>query len=214
MDLDETLYPKSNGLWSAIGERINIFIVSELGVSDREAQQIRAEYLAEYGTTLNGLRANHDIDPNEYLDFVHDVPVEEFIHEDQQLKAMLSRLNQRKIIYTNAHRAHASRVMQALGITDQVHQVIDLYALEFRNKPQPESYKLALNLAGNPIPGECIFADDRAVNLIPASHLGMTTILVGDGESQPAISFHIGQITQLPEVIPQLYEGPAHMEKD
>lgn len=42
-------------------------------------------------------------------------------------------------------------------------------------KPQPEIYRLALSLTQKD-PSECIFIDDREVNLDPAAHLGMRVI--------------------------------------
>ena len=33
LDLDDTLYPPSSGVWDAIGERIQIFMMDRLGLS-------------------------------------------------------------------------------------------------------------------------------------------------------------------------------------
>ena len=204
LDLDETLYPHSNGLWEKIGERITLFMVSRLNINEENAQDLRARYLSEYGTTLNGLRANHAIDPDVYMEFVHDVPIHDHIEPAPHLRQMLASIRIKKIIFTNSHDAHVKRVLNALDVSDQIDDIIDIYALNFINKPRPEAYAQALKIAHYPDTKTCILADDRSVNLIPAAELGMTTVLVGGNESDPAITHRIDEITDLVECIPEL----------
>ena len=54
----------------------------------------------KYGLTLTGLMREYKIDPDEYLDFIHDVTHPELKYE-KQLKS-LNNLSGRKFIYTNA----------------------------------------------------------------------------------------------------------------
>jgi putative hydrolase of the HAD superfamily len=89
IDLDETLYPKTNGLWRSISDRINQFIVDRLQISMEEAQNLRQHYLDTFGTTLNGLLGNYDIDPMDYLEFVHDIPVESMIQPSPELREIV-----------------------------------------------------------------------------------------------------------------------------
>ena len=42
---------------------------------------MREQYFVTFGTTLNGLRANHGVDPEEYLAFVHDIPLDRLLVE-------------------------------------------------------------------------------------------------------------------------------------
>lgn len=51
------------------------------------------------------------------------------------------------------------------------------------SKPDPEIYQLLLNKLGLE-PEECIFVDDKPRNLIPASSLGMITILAPDNQEE------------------------------
>ena len=206
LDLDETLYPRSSGLWEKIGERITLFMVSRLEMDEENAQGLRARYLSEYGTTLNGLRANHSVDPDEYLEYVHDVRIHDHIEPAPRLRQMLASIHIKKIIFTNSHDAHVKRVLNALDVSDQIDDIIDIYALNFINKPRPEAYAQALNIAHCPDPKTCILADDRSVNLIPAAELGMTTVLVGGNKSDPIITHHIEEITDIVEFIPELAE--------
>src|ERR1700748_2854493 len=71
-DLDNTLYPASSGLFPQVQARMNEYIGTLLGVSLEEAKELRARYFREHGTTMHGLMAVHDIDPHEFMAFVHD----------------------------------------------------------------------------------------------------------------------------------------------
>ena len=204
IDLDETLYPKSNGVWKSISTRINKFIVDSLQVSLEQAVGIRRRYLARYGTTLMGLRVDYDIDPYEYLDFVHNIPLEDFLLPDPDLRKMLEKISATKIIFTNASTAHASRILQHLEIEKLFDQIIDIVALDFHNKPQPESYRRAITLAGISDPIRCVMVDDREENLLPANKLHMTTVLVGSDGASDQIDYTLSSISDLLDVVPEL----------
>jgi putative hydrolase of the HAD superfamily len=197
IDLDDTLYPHDNGVWHAIGARIQEYLIQRLGLDAERADKIRATYLHQFGTTLNGLRAHHNVDPFDYLAFVHDIPLETMLKPDEKLRQVLSSIPQRKIIFTNASREHAQRVITLLGISDLIEQIIDIVSLEFVNKPDPAAYQRALSLSGDPDPAECIMIDDRANNLVPAGALGFTTILVGDRSNGEAIDYRLPSIYEL-----------------
>ena len=85
-DLDETLYPKEAGLMDAIGERILIFMTQRVGIPADDATIKRRKYYQQYGTSLRGLMVEYNIDPVDYLDFVHAVDPHEFLlHHVAQL---------------------------------------------------------------------------------------------------------------------------------
>ena len=58
-DLDNTIYPASNGLMLSIDQRIGEFVQRLLGLDEDEALRLRRHYYAEYGTTLRGLQHHH-----------------------------------------------------------------------------------------------------------------------------------------------------------
>ena len=204
LDLDDTLYPHTSGLWEAVGDRIQRYTEATLNVGAEEASRLRGQYLSQYGTTLNGLMHNHQIDPMEYLTFVHDVPVERLLPPDPELRTMLASINIPRVIFTNAHGEYAKRVLQQLGIMDLISQIIDILALDFSNKPEPEAYRRALTLAGNPSAETCLLVDDRYPNLAAAAEFGMTTVLVGDGLFDGTVDYKIDQITDLTAAVPRL----------
>jgi putative hydrolase of the HAD superfamily len=204
IDLDETLYPKTNGLWRSISDRINRFIVNELQVPLEDAKRIRQQYLDSHGTTLHGLMSNYDIDPLDYLEFVHDIPIENLIQPVPEIREILKRLFVKKFIFTNASLKHANRVLDHLNIRDLFDGVIDILALEFINKPRLEAYQKALHLAGNPDPSKCMLVDDRIVNLYPAKGFGITTVLVGDEVQDPDVDYIIPSMEEIINKVPGL----------
>ncbi|MGD8813243.1 MAG: hypothetical protein PVI78_02070, partial [Anaerolineales bacterium] len=116
IDLDDTLYPSNNGIWEAIGDRINLYMRVRHGIQADRVRQLRDEYLRNYGTTLHGLMTNHGTDPHDYLNFVHDIPLEEYLQSNPALKSLLRRLPQRRVIFTNASHGHVQRVLKRLDI--------------------------------------------------------------------------------------------------
>ncbi|HEY43217.1 MAG TPA: pyrimidine 5'-nucleotidase [Anaerolineae bacterium] len=212
LDLDDTLYPSTCGLWQAISDRIIDFMTDRLDMSAIKADELRKEYFLAYGTTFNGLRIHHNVDPLDYLDFVHDVPIDIYIQPDPELNKMLMSVVAKRVIFTNASRDHAERVTRRLGIEKQIDQVIDIIALDYHNKPKPSAYSRALSLTGEKDPTTCLLVDDRSRNLIPGGAMGMTTVLVGEQETDPHVDFHINLITQLILTVPGLDHG-ALMDK-
>jgi putative hydrolase of the HAD superfamily len=204
LDLDDTLYPASSGVWEAIGDRINRFMVEVVGIDPVEAPALRQLYFERYGTSLNGLRRHHGVDPFAYLSFVHDVPLEGFLSPDPELRRMLERLAVRPTIFTNADTAHARRVLSLLGVADLIGEVIDIVALEWINKPEAAAYHRALTLCRQDDPTACLVVDDQPRNLAPAAALGMGTVLVGSGERLNGIDHVIPRAADLLLAVPEL----------
>lgn len=204
LDLDDTLYPGSSGVWQAIGVRIHKYMVQRVGLAPEDADRLRGSYLDAYGTTLNGLVANFHVDPLDYLEFVHDIPVEEMLEPDPFLRQLLASLAQRKIVFTNANRRHADRVLKCLGIADVIDAIADLFALEMTNKPEAAAYQKAMALAGEPDPTACVIVDDMLRNLIPAGRLGMTTVLISSNDVHAPVDRRIASIHELTAALPEL----------
>jgi len=207
LDLDDTLYPRSSGLWEALSQRILTYLVQRLGLSEQEAGRLRRSYLETYGTTLKGLITEHRIEPHDYLDFVHDIPVEELLEPDPALAAMLHSLHPQRVVFTNASRRHVDRVTHRLGVDREIDLVIDIEALGYHNKPFPEAYLRAMALSGESSAPACLILDDRIQNLIPAGELGMTTVLVGQDGQHPAADYRIARAADLTRVVPSLIVG-------
>lgn len=198
-DLDNTLYPRSCGLMRTIGERINRYMVERLDIEPAEVSRKRDDFLRTFGTTLNALRRFYDVDPDEYLDFVHDIPIREYLQYEPELDQMLERMKARKIIFTNADARHARRVLTRLGILRHFESIIDIHLLDFVNKPARRAYLKAMDFA-SARPEECMLVEDSLVNVITAGELGMMTVLVGETHSRGA-HHYIGRITDLENLV-------------
>jgi putative hydrolase of the HAD superfamily len=203
-DLDDTLYPSSCGLWPVLVRRMERYMIERLGIAAQSVPEMRRRYLAGFGSTFNGLRHEYNLDTVEYLAFVHDVPLEQFIQPDPRLGEMLGRLPLEKAIFTNADAPHARRVLAALSIAEHFPLIVDVHSMGFLNKPDPRAYEFVLAQAGAQ-PDECIFVDDRLANLQPAAAMGMLTVLVNDGANgspPPAgIDFQIASILEIEPII-------------
>jgi putative hydrolase of the HAD superfamily len=178
-DLDETLYPSSSGLWMAIRERINAYLRDRMGFPPEQIEVLREQFFRDYGTTLRGLQANYSVDMEDYLAFVHNVPLEKYLHSDETLRKVLEALPARKYIFTNADSAHANRVLNILGLQGIFDVILDVHTISPYCKPMPESFELALKKIGSPDPETCALLDDQARVTFAAHRLGFFTILVG-----------------------------------
>ncbi len=202
LDLDDTLYPRRSGLMDLISERIGRYMTERLGFSPDHAEALRRRYYAQYGTTLRGLMEEHRIDPEDYLAYVHDVPLDAYLQPDPALDQMLRRIPLTKVIFTNASEEHARRVLERLGVAHHFPIILDVRRLEYYNKPDPEAYRRILRHLNAQGP-ECIFVDDSVRNLRPARALGMITILV-DGHLEDEVDFHVPDILSIEPVIQRL----------
>jgi len=179
-DLDNTLYPKSLGIFDLVVERIRNYMEVRMGYERNLALKLRQEYLRKYGSTLRGLMIHQKINPEDYLEYVHDVGVEEKLSPNPALAELLHSIRVKKAIFTSGHRPHAQKVLRCLGIDQCFQQIFDILFTRFIPKPNPEPYRQILDhlrLHGR----ECMMIEDIPANLKPAKDLGMTTVLVGPG---------------------------------
>jgi putative hydrolase of the HAD superfamily len=181
-DLDNTLYPASSGVMGMVGKRITHYMTERLGIPGESVDQTKKKYYQKYGTTMRGLILHYGIDPEDYLKFVHDLPVDEYIQLDPALDAMLDSIPLHKAVFTNADHDHAWRVLGALGVRHHFEWIIDVHDFEFLSKPHPCAYHRILKIL-DAHADECIMVEDVAHNLTPAKAMGMVTILVQEDRS-------------------------------
>ena len=180
-DLDNTLYPADSNLFAEIDSRMGEFIARRFGVSPEEAQRMRKHYYYEYGTTLAGLMRLHDVPPNAFLDYVHDIDLS-VITPAPELGKVLDALPGRKFVFTNGSRRHAEKVIARLGIDGRFDEVFDIRAADFVPKPERAAYERFIG-AHAITAGSAAMFDDLPHNLRTAHGLGMTTVLVACGDT-------------------------------
>jgi putative hydrolase of the HAD superfamily len=175
-DLDNTLYPHHSNLFAQIDEKMTAYVSELLQLPRDEARLLQKAFYQEYGTTLKGLMEVHAVDPDDFLEKVHDIDYSR-LAPDPMLGAAIGRLPGRKFIFTNGNRGHAERVARALGILDHFQDIFDIVAAELSPKPARETYDkfLLMNRVAGP---SAVMFEDLARNLLVPKALGMRTVLI------------------------------------
>ena len=181
-DLDNTLYPARCNLFALIDARMTSYIAQLKSCDCAEAYRHQKAYFREHGTTLAGLIAEHDTDPHEFLDYVHDISLDRVDH-DARLVDAIAALPGRKLVFTNGDAPYAQRVLDRLGLGATFEGVHDIHAMDYVPKPAPSSYA-ALCARWDIDPAAALFAEDMARNLKPAKAIGMTTLWIDNGSDQ------------------------------
>ena len=134
------------------------------------------EFFHSHGSTLRGMMLLHGMEPDDYLDYVHDIDLSP-VDPDPLLDEVLTRLPGRKLIFTSATTAHAERVIARLGVDHHFEFIFDVVAADYTPKPHAVTYdRLLTEHAVNP--KVSVFFDDIARNLKPAADIGMTTVWI------------------------------------
>ena len=175
-DLDNTLYRTSPEMLSQIDELMGSFISDFLNVDRVKARQIQKGYFRTHGLTLRGLMLEHGLNPQDYIDHLSQLDLSD-VGPNPELANALSKLDGRKIIYTNALTEHTREVMDRIGITSHFSAVFDIGDANYVPKPAIDSYRRLCELH-NVDPTRAAMVEDIARNLEPAAELGMTTVWV------------------------------------
>ena len=175
-DLDNTLYSPEEDIFSQIDKRMTEFIISKFNVNEEEAFNIQKKYFLEYGTTLSGLMKRENIDPDEFLEFVHDINLE-ILKPNIELSKIIKNLPGDKFIFTNGSKKHAENVLEQLEMSGIFDDIFDIKESNFIPKPNINAY---LNFIDKTKiePDVSIMFEDIGRNLEAAKKLGMKTVLI------------------------------------
>jgi putative hydrolase of the HAD superfamily len=175
-DLDNTLYPHHSNLFSQIDVKMTSYVSQLLKLPREEARALQKKFYLEHGTTLKGLMIHHKIDPDDFLEQVHDIDYS-WLSSDPKLGDAIRALPGRKFIFTNGNRKHAERAAAQLGILDHFEDVFDIVAADLVPKPARETYDKFVakhGINGN----QAAMFEDLARNLVEPKALGMRTVLI------------------------------------
>ncbi|KAI3811774.1 hypothetical protein L1987_21504 [Smallanthus sonchifolius] len=242
-DMDDTLYPLSSGLNFACRKNIEEFMSTYLNIEESQVPDMCLDLYREHGTTMAGLKAlGYEFDNDEYHAFVHGPLPCHTLKPDMVLRNLLLSMPQRKIIFTNADRAHAARVLSRLGLEDCFEGVIcfetlnmhpvkevenkndggmndsvtkcsDASATRIICKPALESFQAAAVIA-NIDPNKTIFFDDSVRNIATAKTAGFHTVIVGRSSLVPGADHVLSSIHNIKETLPELWEDEGeHLEQ-
>ncbi len=169
-----------------IDNNMKRFISKKLDVSFDEAFRLQKKFYLEFGTTLFGLMKYHNVNPDEFLDFVHDIDLTK-IKKSKGLKYKINNLPGTKILFTNGDEKYAKRVLESLGIEDSIDQIYDIKRANYLPKPKLETY-LRLIKEFNINPQQTVFFEDIEKNLEPAHKLGITTVHIKENFNSSQIN--------------------------
>jgi putative hydrolase of the HAD superfamily len=217
-DLDETLYPASLGIGQATKRNIDDFLVEKCGFPATQAPTLRVELFKTYGSSLAGLRLlGYEIDADDYHSFVHGRLPYDSIKPDPQLRNLLRSINQRKIIFTNSDRKHATKALDRLGIRDCFEKIICFETLnpnlskstrpdEFPVvlKPSLDAFRIAIDVAEID-PRRTLFLDDSIRNVAAGKALGLRTALVGKSGKFKEADYAFETVNSLTQAIPEIW---------
>ena len=180
-DLDNTLYSGQTKVFSEVDKKMSAFISDKMNVDLIKAKEIQKRYFYEYGTTLSGLMKQDNIDPHDFLEFVHDIDIS-WLPKDLLLREELIKIKEKKYIFTNGSHAHVKNVTKQLGIDDLFDGAFDIVDASFIPKPHIDPYKKIIKKF-NLDPKQSILIEDIAHNLEQAKNLGMKTCWLENDES-------------------------------
>jgi putative hydrolase of the HAD superfamily len=186
-DLDNTLYPPHMRLFDQIEVKMTDWVMQALQVDRARADHLRAYYWQTYGTTLAGLMREHGVDPGPYLNEVHDIDFS-VLSPDPALAQAIAALPGRKIIYTNACRPYAEKVLSARGLGGLFDAVYGVEHADFHPKPDAQAFATVFARDGLDPRQGAMFEDDTR-NLAVPHALGMRTVHVAPAP-QPADHIH------------------------
>ncbi|QHQ35068.1 pyrimidine 5'-nucleotidase [Algicella marina] len=184
-DLDNTLYDPGADLFLQIESRMSGYIMDALAISEAEAAVLRDRYWRDHGTTLAGLMEEHGLEPDPFLEKVHDIDLSGLL-PSPELRAAIAALPGRKIVYTNGSRRHAERVLEARGLGGVMDAYFGVEDAGYHPKPHGLAFERVFALAQLRCSAAAMFEDDPR-NLAVPHGLGMKTVLVGPHQEHPHV---------------------------
>ena len=200
-DLDNTLHNASPHIFPHINRAMTSYLQVHLGLDETAAGELRRHYWRRYGATLIGLMRHHATDPQHFLRATHDFPaLGKMVVREPGLRATLTRLPGRKLVFSNSPVHYSLAVLDALGISDLFD---DVFSIEHTNyRPKPDSYGFLKLFRRNRVRARtCIMVEDTLENLKTAKKLGMATVWVARAARVPGyVDFSIRNLLQLPRL--------------
>ncbi len=176
IDLDNTVYPEDSNIFAQIDLKMKSFIAKNLNVSLDEAFKIQKKYFVDNGTTLRGLMLYHNVQPEEFLNYVHEIDLTS-IKKNEELSNELKKYNGKKIIFTNGSDQHARKVLKKIGLDKTIDDIFDIIKANYIPKPDILTYKKVIK-EYSLNPDKTIMIDDLPNNLKTAKELGIKTVLI------------------------------------
>jgi len=197
-DLDDTLHNASAHIFPVMNGAMTQYIQENLALENGKADHLRKHYWKVYGATLKGLMRHHGVNPHHFLNETHKFPdLHERVIQMKRLRHMLSNLNGRKVIFTNAPRNYALRVLDLLDISDIFELVFSVESSQFHAKPTVRGFQTLLGSI-RAKPSDCIMLEDNLAALMTAKRLGMKTIWISKLLNKPNyVDYRLSSVLEL-----------------
>ena len=215
-DYDLTLYgAEERCVLNSLDHRISLFVQKTVGVDFESAHKIRTDYLERFGTTLAGLMAMHQVNPDDFFDFIHEPEYLIYPKKAPEKLALLQSLKGPRFVFTNGRHDWSEAGMAHMGIDSAIDGVFDLKLLGWEGKPHESAYDKMEKWLAQKLPTmgfempenkrDIVLLDDGLRNLEPAHRRGWTTIFVNPAsESAPYVDYHIPHLMNLRDIVPTL----------
>lgn len=191
-DLDNTLYLEKCNLFSLIDIKMGEYLSNFLQVDKTEAKRVQKDYFVRFGTTLRGLIKVHNVDPEDFLNFVHDIDLSP-LEENPLLANKLGTLLGKKVVFTNGDLPYATRVLERIGIAKEIDGIFDIAKANYIPKPNVKAFEAFIR-EFDINPKNAVMFEDMARNLIPAAKLGMTTVWIKTSSEWAGIDYQAEHI--------------------
>ena len=172
-DLDGVLYQDLEAVFGQVSKKMTEYISKKLNLDLKKAKELQTNYFHKYNTSLNGLMIHHDIVPEEFLKYVHDIDLS-FMKNDLILREELENLKVKKFIFTNGSKEHANNITSHLGINDLFDGLFDIVDAQFSPKPTAKAFDLMVKKFKID-PCETLYIEDIAKNLSIGKERGAIT---------------------------------------
>ena len=173
-DCDGVLYKDLEAVFGQVSKKMTEYISKKLNIDLIKAKELQTNYFHKYNTSLNGLMIHHNIPPEEFLKYVHDIDLS-FMKKDLVLREELEKLNIKKFVFTNGSKEHVKNITNHLGINDLFDGIFDIVDAKFHPKPEAKAFDL-MTKKFNINPKETLYIEDIAKNLSIAKERGSTTV--------------------------------------
>ena len=200
-DLDDTLHNASAHIFPVMNQAMTNYIMDTLAMDEATAHNLRRHYWRVYGATLKGLMRHHQTDPQHFLKVTHQFDdLAERVIAVKRLRHLIKSLAGRKVVFTNAPRDYALRVLNLLGIADCFELVFSVESTKFHAKPSVRGFQLLL-ASLRVKASDCVLLEDNAAALMTAKRLGMKTVLLSKKYHKPSfVDYRINQVLALTHI--------------
>ncbi len=189
-DLDDTLYPHGHFLSDEyFMELLNTYASIACKISLEEAKAISQCYIDENAEDPMFLwEQEHGLNLDDVCLFVDQQDISH-LKPCPQINKFLADWQGKAVVFTNAHKSHAERLLEHLHIEPYIEYTCDRTTRNERMKPDLDIYHELLEKIGED-PKNCIMFEDKHTNLAPAHDMGMATVLVHPKQhDEPHVDF-------------------------